>query len=178
MQKNHREGEAIAANGRMDKYRGLPSIVEKGVSRFEEYGVIVALSAMTILYSLSILSRYITKTSMAWTDELVMFLFIWATFLGTSICVRKGLHLGVSVLQNSLPQKWQKCVAVLIALCCVVTCAVLAWQGMQMVHHQYGMGEKSSQLGIPIFWVGLAVPLGLTLSLVRFIQVLLVKLRR
>ncbi|MDI7259360.1 MAG: TRAP transporter small permease [Thermodesulfobacteriota bacterium] len=147
------------------------------VNYFEESGVIAALSAMTLLYSLSIISRYITKTSMPWADELVTFLFIWATFLGTSIGVKRGAHLGVSVLQASLPPKLQKYLAIVITLCCVFTCAVLAWHGIRMVHLQFSMGQRSSQLGVPIFLVGLAVPIGLLLSILRFIQVLIVKLK-
>ena len=147
------------------------------VNHFEEWAAIAALGGMTILYSLSILSRYITKTSMPWTDELVRFLFIWATFMGASIGVRRGAHLGVSVVQNLLPPKGQKTFLVLITLCCVFTCAVLAWHGMTMVHLQFTMGQRSSQLGIPIYWVGLAIPTGLLLSLAQFIQVLFLKLR-
>lgn len=176
MEKNDTKGEAISTAIRVGRYRALSHIVGKVINRFEEYVVIAALSAMTILYSLSILSRYVTKISMPWTDETVMFLFIWATFLGTSIGVRRGSHLGVSILQNALPEKWQKPATVLIALVCVFTCAALAWYGMRMVHLQFSMGQRSSQLGVPIFCVGLAIPVGLTLSLVRFIQVLFVKL--
>lgn len=158
--------------------RTSPFFFERIISYFEEGGVIAALTAMTILYSLSIVSRYITKTSMPWTDELVRFLFIWSTFLGASIGVKRGAHLGVSVIQNSLPLRWQKSVAIVITLCCVFTCAVLTWHGGRMVHLQFRMGQKSSQLGVPIFLVGLAIPVGLLLSLVRFVQVLFVKLKQ
>jgi len=177
VQNSDRGEKTIPPIARTGRYRALLHIFERAVSSFEEYGVIAALSAMTVLYSLSILSRYVIKISMPWTDELVMFLFIWATFLGASVGAKRGSHLGVSILQNSLPKKWQKVVAVVITLCCVFTCAVLAWQGMRMVHLQFRMGQRSSQLGVPIFWVGLAIPVGLTLSLVRFIQVLFGKLR-
>jgi TRAP-type C4-dicarboxylate transport system permease small subunit len=162
---------------RLYGFRSL-SILERALCRLEDYGVIAALSAMTLLYSLSIFSRYIIKVSMPWTDEIVMFLFIWATFLGASIGVRKGFHLGVSVLQNSLPPKWKRHAALLIGAVCIFTCGVLAWQGLRMVHLQFTMGQKSSQLGVPIFWVGLAIPVGLALALVRFAQALLGSLRR
>jgi len=152
-------------------------LVGRFINHFEEWAVIAALAGMTILYSLSVLSRYITKTSMPWTDELVRHLFIWATFLGASIGVRKGAHLGVAVVQNLLPPKGQKTFAVLITLCCVFTCVILVWHGTAMVHLQFTMGQKSSQLGIPIYWVGLAIPVGLSLCLIRFIQVLFLKLR-
>jgi TRAP-type C4-dicarboxylate transport system permease small subunit len=147
------------------------------VNHFEEWAAIAALAGMTVLYALSVLSRYITKTSLPWTDELVRYLFIWATFLGASIGVRRGAHLGVAVVQNLLPPRGQKIFAILIALCCVFTCAVLVRHGAAMVNLQFTMAQRSSQLGIPIYWVGLAIPVGLLLCLIRFIQVLFQKLR-
>ena len=153
------------------------NLLGRFVNHFEEWATIAALAGMTILYALSVLSRYITKTSMPWTDELVRHLFIWATFLGASIGVRKGAHLGVAVVQNLLPPRGQKIFAILITLCCVFTCAVLVRHGVAMVHLQLTMGQRSSQLGIPVYWVGLAIPVGLLLCLIRFIQILFLKLR-
>jgi C4-dicarboxylate transporter DctQ subunit len=153
---------------------GLPG---KFINHFEEWAVIAAIAGMTILYSLSVLSRYITKTSMPWTDELVRHLFIWATFLGASIGVRRGAHLGVSVVQNLMPPMGKKIFAILITLCCVFTCVILVRYGVAMVSLQFAMDQRSSQLGIPIYWVGLAIPVGLLLCLIRFIQDLFSKLR-
>jgi TRAP-type C4-dicarboxylate transport system permease small subunit len=83
----------------------------------------------------------------------------------------------VAVVQNLLPPRGQKIFAILITLCCVFTCAVLVRHGVAMVHLQLTMGQRSSQLGIPVYWVGLAIPVGLLLCLIRFIQVLFLKLR-
>ena len=150
---------------------------KKVFSRFEERAVMVTLSAMTILYSLSIISRYLTKISMPWAEELVRFCFIWTVFLGASIGAKKGAHLGVSVIYTSLPLKWQRWASILITACCVFTCGILAWKGADMVHLQLKMGQKSSQLGVPIFLVGLAVPVGLSLCIVRFVHALLIRLK-
>lgn len=148
------------------------------VTHAEEWLLALALAAMTALYTLSILSRYITKISMPWADEAVMFLFIWATFLGMSVGVKRGAHLGVAVIFNALPPKARRWMLFVIVLCCVFTCLVLGWEGMQMALLQYRHGQKSSQAGIPMVLVGLAIPVGLFLSLVRFIQILLEDFRK
>ncbi len=152
-------------------------IAWKAITCFEEWSLIACMAGMTILYTLSILSRYVTKMSTPWADELVIFLFIWATFTGASLGVKRGAHLGVAVIQNALPRKAQKIMLVVVTLCCVFTCAVLAWYGLQMVLLQFNMGQRSSQLGVPIFFVGLAVPAGMLLSLIRFIEGLARELR-
>jgi C4-dicarboxylate transporter, DctQ subunit len=81
------------------------------------------------------------------------------------------------VVQNLLPPRGKKIFAVLITLCCVFTCAILIRYGAAMVNLQFTMAQRSSQLGIPIYWVGLAIPVGLSLCLIRSIQVLFQKLR-
>ncbi len=148
------------------------------VTHVEDWLLALCLAAMTALYTLSILSRYITKISMPWADEIVMFLFIWATFLGMSVGVKRGAHLGVAVIYNSVPATMRRWMLVVIVLCCVFTCAVLGWEGVQMVLLQYQHGQRSSQAGIPMALVGLAIPVGLFLSLVRFIQILLGDFRK
>ncbi len=148
------------------------------VTYIEEWLLALCLAAMTALYTLSILSRYITKISMPWADETVMFLFIWATFLGMSVGVKRGAHLGVAVIYNSVPPKVRRWMLRAIVLCCVFTCAVLGWEGMQMALLQYRHGQRSSQAGIPMALVGLAIPVGLFLSVVRFIQILLKDFRK
>ncbi len=153
--------------------RSLTSVFGSFVTRAEEWLLALALAAMTALYTLSILSRYVTKISMPWADETVMFLFIWATFLGMSVGVKRGAHLGVAVIYNALPPKARRGMLIAIALCCVFTCAVLGWEGLQMVFLQYKHGQKSSQTGIPMALVGLAIPVGLFLSAARFIQIVL-----
>jgi len=165
------EGRSEASGGERE------GIWRKVFGRIEERAVMVTLSAMTILYSLSIISRYITKISMPWAEELVRFCFIWTVFLGASIGAKKGAHLGVAVIYGAFPAKWQKVASILIAACCVFTCGVLAWKGVSMVHLQFKMGQRSSQLGVPIFLVGLAVPVGLSLCIVRFVQTLVIRLR-
>ena len=165
--------------GTLGKDQASPntSFWKKVFSRFEERAVTVILSAMTVLYSLSIISRYVTNISIPWAEELVRFCFIWTVFLGASIGAKKGAHLGVAVIYSSLPAKWQKYASILITACCVFTCGVLAWNGMNMVHLQFNMGQKSSQLGVPIFLVGLAVPVGLSLCILRFIHALVTRLK-
>jgi TRAP-type C4-dicarboxylate transport system permease small subunit len=157
---------------------GERALWDRIISRFEDVGAILALTTMTVLYALAVSSRYITKISMPWADELVRFCFIWLIFLGASIGVRRGAHLGVAVVYSTLPAKWQKLFSISIAACCVFTCAMLAWKGMEMVHLQFKMGQRSSQLGVPIFLVGLSVPVGLLLCIFRFIQTLVAHLTR
>jgi C4-dicarboxylate transporter DctQ subunit len=149
---------------------------DRAIGHFEEKGVIVCLSGMTVLYSLSMVARYITRFPVSWADELVGFLFIWAIFLGASIGAKRGAHLGVAALQDALPVKWQRRVLFFITACCVFTCCVLVWAGVKMVRIQFSMGQQSSQIGLPVGLVGLSVPVGLSLCAVRFVQAFLRKL--
>lgn len=151
---------------------------ERLMSHFEEKGVMICLSGMTIFYSLTMVSRYITGISVSWADELVNFFFIWAVFLGASIGAKRGAHLGVSVIHDSVPPKLRKYFVVAISICSVFTCSIMAWEGIGMVHLQYTMDQRSSQIGLPIFLVGLSVPVGLLFCVIRFIQAFFQKLRQ
>lgn len=151
---------------------------ERWMSHFEEKGVMVCLSGMTISYSLTMVSRYITGISVSWADELVNFLFIWAVFLGTSIGAKRSAHLGVSILLDSVPPTVRKYFVFAISICSVFTCSIMAWEGIGMVHLQYTMDQRSSQIGLPVFLVGLSVPVGLLFCVIRFTQAFFQQLKQ
>jgi len=152
-------------------------LADRLLTHFEEKGVMVCVSGMTIFYSLTMAARYVIGIPASWADELVGFFFLWTIFLGASIGAKRGAHLGVSALHDALPTRFKKIFLVAILIISVFTCSILAWQGIKMVHLQYTMDQRSSQIGLPMFLVGLSVPLGLIFCIIRFIQAFFRRMR-
>ena len=73
------ESQSISKTVRLGRL--ICFVVWKMITYFEEWSLITCMAGMTVLYTLSILSRYVTKMSTPWADEMVIFLFIWATFI-------------------------------------------------------------------------------------------------
>ena len=51
-----------------------------------------------------VIFRYLLNSALPWAGELAIFLFIWIIFLGASIALMRGVHIGVDIftLHNKL----------------------------------------------------------------------------
>ena len=65
----------------------------------------VCLGIMVTIAFINVLTRYLFKYSMAFTEELTLYLFVWATLMGASIAFREGSNIAVSFLYDRFGRK-------------------------------------------------------------------------
>ena len=69
---------------------------------FLEQATAVLLAAIALIVALEVVSRYILNVSLAWSEEIARHLFIWASFLGAGVALKRGAHIGVDSLVTRL----------------------------------------------------------------------------
>ena len=74
------------------------------------------MTALLLLVSLQILSRYFLSSPTTWTSEVSRFCFIWIAFLGTIVVFREREHLNIDILLVMFPNKVKSGVDVLVSL--------------------------------------------------------------
>ena len=72
--------------------------------RLADWIMIGLLSVIIAVVLLAILCRYVLNYSLAWSDELVRYLFAWFTLLGAAIVFRDRLHIRVEFFVGLLPE--------------------------------------------------------------------------
>ncbi len=89
-------------------------------------GLIVAcLAIMLAMVFLNASLRYILNSGITVSEEIARWLFVWMTFLGAIVAVKKHLHLGVDILVRRLPLPLQKFCAILSSLLMLYACYLL-----------------------------------------------------
>jgi TRAP-type C4-dicarboxylate transport system permease small subunit len=78
----------------------LSEVSEKAVC----YTLTVMMAVMTITIIIQVFLRYIFSYSLSWSEEVARYLMIWVAFLGGSLALKKGLHLGVELVVSRLHQ--------------------------------------------------------------------------
>ena len=78
------------------------------IIHIEEVLCALLFAIMGIIMFVNIISRYLLKYSLAFTEELVVSFFVWLTLLGAAIAFREGSHLGFTFITDRLPVKIQK----------------------------------------------------------------------
>lgn len=61
------------------------------------------LSMMILLLFLQVITRFIFMGSILWAGELSVWLFVWITFLGSSLLLYRNEHMVVNLLEMILP---------------------------------------------------------------------------
>jgi len=167
-----------------------------GISGFfdelEETLIAILLGAMTLITFANVLARYLFQSNILWALEATVFLFAWLVLMGMSYCVKHSLHLGVDVVINSVSPGTRKIMAIIAFLSSLAYCLLLlkgsfdywlpfatknAWyevndiplaDSLQFLSQWFNEGEKYEK--IPKFIPYFALPLGLSLITLRFLQ--------
>lgn len=86
--------------------------------------IVLALVCMMALVFTNVVLRYGFNSGVSVSVELSRFLFVWVTFLGTTICLMRNEHLTVYTLRDRLSplaQMWlQRLVTLVMLGCCLM----------------------------------------------------------
>ena len=138
------------------------------VGKIEYFLVALMIAIMAIVNFLQVVFRYVIEGSLPWSEELLRFLFVWTTFLGAGIGVRKGAHLGLTIIVNNLKKKKKKFVVFVNYLICIVFSAIIGMLGLSIVSMQAEFNVRSSAMVLPMYWISLAIPVSFALIILHF----------
>ncbi len=169
-----------------------PSRFEHFADQIEESSIALCLGLMTLITFANVIARYVFNSNILWALEVTVFLFAWLILMGASYAVKKHVHIGVDVVINMLSPKARKVCAILAISACLAFSIMLligAWnywypfatsrafletedipmpEMLQFMSGWLNEGERYEK--IPRMIPYLALPLGLALLTLRFLQ--------
>ena len=152
-------------------------MLKKLIDNAEEYIVMIALSIMTVLTFSNVVTRYVFNFSMNFAEEISTYLFVLLSLFGASIALKRGAHLGFTLLADHVPKLVAHIFELISALAGIVFSGVIFYFGIQMAITQFHRGQLSLGVQIPEWIYGSFVPLGAFFLLIRFLQLLFNALR-
>ena len=151
--------------------------MRKFLDNFEESLAGIILLIMVSIAFVNVISRYIIKYSLAFTEELEVNLFVWMVLLGAASGFKRGSHLGVNFLVNFFPKKVKKIVIVSGYILSALLFIVLIYLGIQEVLDEILLEVTSESLGIPVWWYTIGVPIGSVIVIWRIINRISIELK-
>ncbi|MEW6662501.1 MAG: TRAP transporter small permease [Bacillota bacterium] len=140
------------------------------LKKLEERFIAFLITVAIVVGFMQVTSRFIFKSSLPWSEELLRFVFIWVTFLGASVAVREKAHVSVSVLLHKLPVPFQKAGIVAGLLFSIGFCGAIVYYGMQIITVQVLTNQLSTAMEIPMWLPYLGVVVGSFMMAIRFLQ--------
>lgn len=148
-------------------------MIKKFIDNFEEIVVVVALTVMTVLTFSNVVTRYVFNFSMNFAEEISTYSFVLLSLFGASIALKRGAHLGFTLLAEHVPQIVARIFEVISAISGVLFSGVIFWYGIQMAMTQFERGQLSLGVQIPEWIYGSFIPFGAFFLLLRFIELLI-----
>lgn len=120
-----------------------------------KYFLVLLVAAISILGMYQVVGRLLGHVP-AWVEEMIRFLFVWASCVGAAVGVKEHIHIGIDVLTNLLPKLGQRIVAIIVqAILCGFDVFLIKF-GVNLVNQT--MKQPSAGLQIPMGYVYWAIP--------------------
>lgn len=141
----------------------------------EEKIIAFVLCLMVLMVAAQVLSRYVIHKSLSYTEELVRYFFVWITFLGASAAAFRSRHLSLSGSLHIVPVRVKKWLNYLSGCAALLFTGLLIVFGIKIVLLQIKTGQTTAAMGLPMWIIGLAVPVCSFVLMVRLTMLALGK---
>ena len=118
----------------------------------------VSFIAMVVLTCWQVFTRYVLQNPSSWSEELVSYLFAWASLLGASLVTGERGHMSIPILVEKMQPSMQKALGILGELVAFAfSLIILVYGGVQIT--RFAMGQMTSSLGVAVGVFYVVMPL-------------------
>lgn len=141
----------------------------KWLFKVEEAFLGITILLATLVLFVNIVLRFIFSANTTWAEELIRYMMIWITFVGSGVCFGRGLHVGIDFFLEFVTKKWNIIIGILVNIISIILMIFLIVYGTELVKFSMNTGQITPSLQIKMFWVYLGIPVGGALSLIHLV---------
>lgn len=149
--------------------------IRLAINNFFEKLTILMLIVMVVDVFAQVFFRYILHSSLSWSEELAIFLFMWVTFLGAEIVLRKGNHIAVDSLIKRLKGIPQLVLSIIIDAVIIIFACIVLISGIELTISTFN--QPSAALNISLSFVYAAIPISMLMMIINTSYALIKKIR-
>jgi len=139
-----------------------------GLDTITEAAYVVLTASFAVVMALGVFFRYVLNDSLAWSDELGLILFAWATFLSVATCYLHDKHFNIDLLLRVLSGAWRPRAAALaegLSGGYILALLVSSLKGLPVVARAH-----TDALQLPLTLPYAAIPVAAALMLVHWLR--------
>lgn len=148
---------------------GILGTIDSTISRIES--VMLALGVLLMAFNTiaNVVGRFVFGSSIFFSEELNRILIILITFAGISYAARRGRHIRMSAVYDTLSPKARKLLMIVISLVTATFMFGLCWYAIGYIETQAGRGRVLPALQIPVWWTLVWVPVGFLMTGLQYL---------
>ena len=135
------------------------------IQKFCNMAAICIMGAMSVIYFISILSRYFIGSGWSGSEEFTRYGMIWLIYISAVLITRDSGHLNVSVLETALKGRPRKILILIQRILMIAFLGIMTYVGTIMV----GIGQRqtSPNMNIPMNYVYSVFPITFVLMVIQ-----------
>lgn len=138
--------------------------------RLEEIFLVVLMVAAVIIVAMQVVTRYVLKIPLPWSEEIARYMFLWLTWVGAAFATKERKHVTIDVVYSKLPQLGQRVCTVISTVVWIVFLVMMAYLSFKLTASVASGGQIAVGSGIPMWIPYASIPTGMTLMLFRLLQ--------
>jgi TRAP-type C4-dicarboxylate transport system permease small subunit len=156
-----------------DTRRNLLIVIGDSIAWACSWCATVALAVIVVVNGSNVVGRYIFGASIAWAEELMLYLMILVVFAGCVTVSWRGVHIQIDALIARFPPQLRAIVGIFIAVMTAGLMITVAYFGFNTVSLLFAFDQRSDALELPMWIPQSVVAGGLALSsLVIFLRLI------
>lgn len=152
------------------------SKISDTLNKSAEWSCLVLMVAMTVVTFGQVFFRFVIVHSLPWSEEFSRYALVWASFLGASIALKRGLHIGVEAFVSKLPKEKRRLIYLMTLAVMIIFLFVVIIKGFQMA--SFNMRQSSPAMRIPMGFPYLAIPVGSLIMALHLLNEMILGWRR
>lgn len=157
--------------GKLKDNKGL-NMFFKIVDMISEGVLFITLGGLFLIVIIQIIGRIIGMPA-PWTEEGTRYLFLWMMFVALAYGFKYSESARVSVLVDKLPKSMKKFSGIMYLLSTIGFFIFITVYGIILVTQQVQMNEMGAAIFIPMYLIGLSVPVSGILGVISTVQCLI-----
>lgn len=133
-------------------------MLKRILSNAVEWVCMVLMVVLSVDLFLGVFSRYVMVRTFTWYDEIARGCFVWLTFLGAAVGVKRHAHFRLQIIVDRLSPRLRQATVFLLPLVVIIFAGVLIQQGL--VFLELGKFQRTPVMGLPKTWIYVAIPIG------------------
>ena len=140
------------------------------IAGVEKIVMSVLLVFVTVITFANVVVRKLSDSQFAWTEELVINLFVLLIMLGCGLCAREGSLISLSLVFDRLKVGGKKVFVTIITVVNTAFWILLLKTGMEKVITQMANGKHTFSLGWPEWVFSIFLPIGCVFLILHTIE--------
>jgi len=136
----------------------------------EKYIAVFFSTVMLIMLFLQVLSRYVLRYPLAWSEEIAVICFVLAVYFGAVQAIKRDQHIKIEIVTSMLSEKNKLVFRIIADLIFIGFCVYISQGMMTIIRILFRTHNTTAVTGFPKGYIYLCLPIAMFLMSIRLIQ--------